>query len=336
MADHVPRILDTLEAEHSIKILFSVESGSRVWGMASKDSDYDIRGVYIELDPIQRYKSFMTPKTKCIDGFTEDRLYDWVLWDVCTFLKFLKNNNPTVIDWILSTTCYRGDDEQQKIRDYFMAQCDINYYLLHHYGLVKSMYEKYVNPYRKTTQTINNKVVLQKLDQVRHDLDIIKASHADKAVSILNRSIHELTNVKTLCTAEYGTEADASSPRTDTKLKKILYVCRSALSLEYILQCEAYPSLDINVVLHDPELKLDFDKQQIADMITTKQNGNEFDACMCPEWLRLWYTALNTTVLSNYTKKKKPPQKTTPNTNVDTYVKYYMECDMKYKCYPTN
>ena len=39
MTDKIIQILDDLEKKHSIKIIFSVESGSRVWGMESKDSD---------------------------------------------------------------------------------------------------------------------------------------------------------------------------------------------------------------------------------------------------------------------------------------------------------
>ena len=29
----------------------------------------------------------LNSKTKCIDGFTDDRNYDWVLWDLASFLK---------------------------------------------------------------------------------------------------------------------------------------------------------------------------------------------------------------------------------------------------------
>ncbi|EEL72717.1 hypothetical protein bcere0026_3290 [Bacillus mycoides] len=39
--------LERIEKENDVKILFAVESGSRAWGFPSKDSDYDVRFVYI-------------------------------------------------------------------------------------------------------------------------------------------------------------------------------------------------------------------------------------------------------------------------------------------------
>ena len=53
MTDKILPILEDIEQKYNIKIIFAVESGSRVWGMDSPDSDYDLRGVYIELDDIQ-------------------------------------------------------------------------------------------------------------------------------------------------------------------------------------------------------------------------------------------------------------------------------------------
>lgn len=40
------KLLEIEEAEH-VKILLAVESGSRAWGFASPDSDYDVRFVYV-------------------------------------------------------------------------------------------------------------------------------------------------------------------------------------------------------------------------------------------------------------------------------------------------
>ena len=326
MTDKVENILQYLEDENSIKILFAVESGSRVWGMASKDSDYDIRGVYISTDEIERNKSLLYQNTKCIDGFTEDRLYDWVLWDLATFLKFLRNNNPTAIDWILSTTTYRGKEEQEKVKEYFLSNCDINYYLFHHYGLVRSMYEKYVNPQRKTKRTIDNKKILNKIDTLSHNLDIMKISDTEKVQDIIDRSINELQKIKELTKKEYTTEDETHLPTT---IKKILYVCRSALSIEYILQQKKFPSLNINELLHDTDLQLDFDKKHIADIITIKQNSNEQDKCICPTWLMTWYIRINSKVLENYSIKgsnKTSLLNRNDDDYVTNYIKYYIEC----------
>ena len=39
--------LSNIELKYDVKILLAVESGSRAWGFASKDSDYDVRFVYV-------------------------------------------------------------------------------------------------------------------------------------------------------------------------------------------------------------------------------------------------------------------------------------------------
>lgn len=38
--------LAAVEEEHNVRILLAVESGSRAWGFASPNSDYDVRFIY--------------------------------------------------------------------------------------------------------------------------------------------------------------------------------------------------------------------------------------------------------------------------------------------------
>jgi len=41
MTTEIKKELLRLEQQHEIKILYAVESGSRAWGFASADSDWD-------------------------------------------------------------------------------------------------------------------------------------------------------------------------------------------------------------------------------------------------------------------------------------------------------
>ena len=47
MREKIQNQLHRIEDEEHIKILLAVESGSRAWGFASPDSDYDVRFIYV-------------------------------------------------------------------------------------------------------------------------------------------------------------------------------------------------------------------------------------------------------------------------------------------------
>lgn len=317
----IKNLLTKIEKDNNIKIIFAVESGSRVWGMDSTDSDYDIRGVYLDLEPIKRNNIILNSKTNCIDGFTEDRLYDWVLWDLPTFLKFLKNNNSTAIDWVLSDTSYLNSFELLQIREIFLQFCNINYYLFHHYGLFKSMYKKYVNPNRKTKKFINEQKILHKIEQVKLDINFITISNTNYSNNIIERIIVELKTIKNMTNETYPDEND----KKETTIKKILYVCRSALSIEYISQKNKFPPLDINLILED--IKLDFDKNLIRELIKAKRNGLEKDSYMCPEWLIHWYNTLDNKMKDHYYKLSSSKK---IKVSDDIFIKYYLDCTQRH------
>ena len=47
MKDIILRELKKIEEKENVKIIMAIESGSRAWGFASPDSDYDVRFIYV-------------------------------------------------------------------------------------------------------------------------------------------------------------------------------------------------------------------------------------------------------------------------------------------------
>lgn len=97
--------LSEIEKEKNVEILVAVESGSRAWGFASPDSDYDIRFVYRHKK--DWYLNLWEQKDS-IQFMTEDDL-DGSGWDVRKALKLLAKSNASFLGWLFSPIVYRED-----------------------------------------------------------------------------------------------------------------------------------------------------------------------------------------------------------------------------------
>jgi Predicted nucleotidyltransferase len=91
MFDVILSKLNDIERENNIKILYAVESGSRGWGFASKDSDYDARFIYIR--PADWYLS-IEDKKDFIEIPIND-LLDINGWDIRKALLQYKKSSPS-------------------------------------------------------------------------------------------------------------------------------------------------------------------------------------------------------------------------------------------------
>ena len=121
--------LQEIERDKKVKILYAVESGSRAWGFASPDSDYDIRFIY-KHEP--DYYLSLWEKPDIIEFMTPDDL-DGSGWDIAKALKLLAKSNAPLIEWLFSPVVYYQDDAFiQQLRALAM-DCFSPIATLHHY-----------------------------------------------------------------------------------------------------------------------------------------------------------------------------------------------------------
>lgn len=103
------QIMDALrdiEARHDVTVLFACESGSRGWGFASPDSDYDVRFIYVNRLP---WYLTVTPRRDVIEVPISGDL-DINGWDLRKALGLMRESNPTLLEWLRSPIVYREDE----------------------------------------------------------------------------------------------------------------------------------------------------------------------------------------------------------------------------------
>jgi hypothetical protein len=97
--------LQRIESVYGVQILFAAESGSRAWGFASRDSDYDVRFIYARAP--ESYLS-VDSERDVIEETSNPEL-DLVGWDIRKALQLLRKSNPSLLEWIKSPIVYRVD-----------------------------------------------------------------------------------------------------------------------------------------------------------------------------------------------------------------------------------
>lgn len=102
MIDEIKHELTRLENDHDIKILLAVESGSRAWGFASTDSDWDVRYIYVhrldwylKIDNLKDSQEEILPNDIDLAG-----------WELKKALRLFRKSNPPMLEWLRSPIVY--------------------------------------------------------------------------------------------------------------------------------------------------------------------------------------------------------------------------------------
>ena len=136
MTDHqkivqeiIPAKLKEIEARENIRVIHCVESGSRAWGFASPDSDYDVRFIYVR--PLEYY--LRLDKTRDVIEWQLDETLDINGWDLQKALRLLHSSNPTLFEWNNSPIVYKTTPEWAEISAiigrFFQKKAGLHHYL---------------------------------------------------------------------------------------------------------------------------------------------------------------------------------------------------------------
>jgi len=142
MRETILQTLKSIEEKEQIKILYAVESGSRAWGFASADSDYDVRYIYI-----RREEDYLRVEQlrDTIEG-PLDEVLDFSGWDLRKTLELLRRCNPSLMEWYQSPIVYLTTPLWENLREivpgYFQPRSNMHHYL----SMVQGNWNTYLKP----------------------------------------------------------------------------------------------------------------------------------------------------------------------------------------------
>ena len=140
MKDLIIEKLNEIEAVNDVKILLAVESGSRAWGFASPDSDYDVRFIYVR----KKEEYLKLEETRDVIELPINDLLDINGWDLNKTLRLLYKSNPTLFEWFSSPIIYKETPFAEEFRclmkDYFSSKKSLYHYI----SMAEGNYREYL------------------------------------------------------------------------------------------------------------------------------------------------------------------------------------------------
>lgn len=134
--ENITNVLDKIEKEYKVKILYACETGSRAWGFPSPDSDYDVRFIYVHE---KNWYLSLSEKKDTIEFMLNEEL-DITGWDLKKSLVLLKKSNAPLIERFQSPIEYYSiagfrKDFKKLVQDYYSPMA----VFYHHHSLAKKI-----------------------------------------------------------------------------------------------------------------------------------------------------------------------------------------------------
>lgn len=101
--------LERTQQEEGVRIVMAIESGSRAWGFASPNSDFDVRFIYVR--PSEWYLVVDLEERRDVIEYPITDDIDLNGWDLRKALRLFWKSNPGFVEWIQSPITYIEDGQ---------------------------------------------------------------------------------------------------------------------------------------------------------------------------------------------------------------------------------
>jgi predicted nucleotidyltransferase len=140
MQEVIQKKLREIEEKENVKIILAIESGSRAWGFASPDSDYDVRFIYVR--KTEDYLKLQ--EVRDVIEWQLDDVLDINGWDIRKALKLMYKCNPTVFEWCVSPIVYHKSEEFEELKKLLPQYFSVKKGLFHYWHMANSNYRDYL------------------------------------------------------------------------------------------------------------------------------------------------------------------------------------------------
>lgn len=132
--------LREIENKENVRILLAVESGSRAWGFASPDSDYDVRFIYVR----NQEDYLRLEKVRDVIELPIDDVLDINGWDLQKTLRLLYKSNPTLFEWFSSPIVYMETEFADKFRSIMQEYFSTKRGMYHYVSMAEGNYREFL------------------------------------------------------------------------------------------------------------------------------------------------------------------------------------------------
>ncbi|WP_057912879.1 nucleotidyltransferase domain-containing protein [Peribacillus muralis] len=141
MKEKIIEELKGIEAANDVKILYACESGSRAWELPSKDSDYDVRFIYIH----KKDWYLSIDKKRDVIELPINDLLDINGWELTKALRLFRKSNPPLHEWLNSgIVYYQAYSITDKLKEMSDKVYEPTAALYHYLNMAKGNYRDYL------------------------------------------------------------------------------------------------------------------------------------------------------------------------------------------------